>query len=415
MTRHAGVLVRRRSWLVGLVALTVAAAALAGASQRARSDGVRHDAGATAGVAASPAAATAGPAVLHDVRHLPVYDRWDTFTTADGLPSGKVFTIRIDGARVWAGTDKGLARYEHGRWTVLGPADGLPHPVVLAVDVSPLTGDVWIGTMGGLARYSAGRIDAFTQLNSGLSNDFVNDVECDPEEPHVWVATAMGVNRLDLTTGTWTVFTEENTPMHEPWTYSVAADRGVIWVGAWGAGVLEYEKASGRWRPFRDPDKEMEIDLLPDDGPVHDVTSAVDFREGVLWQSSYFGLARYDGRRWSTYFMEDSGLASNFVNFVRARGRIAWLCTDDGLSATDGERWVTYRRRPNGSGELTRFTGSRETNRQRLATALAHNYVFGIDFDGDDIWVATSDGVSRGRSSSPREMTLERRRDTAHR
>jgi hypothetical protein len=37
-------------------------------------------------------------------------------------------------------------------------------------------GDVWAGTMGGLSRISGGRIDSFTQLNSGLSNDVVYGV-----------------------------------------------------------------------------------------------------------------------------------------------------------------------------------------------------------------------------------------------
>ena len=204
---------------------------------------------------------------------------------------------------------------------MFGVKQGLPHPVVLTIDVSKQTGDVWIGTMGGLARYSGGRIDAFTQLTSGLTNDFVNDVEADSVQPCIWVATAMGLCRLDLATGHWSVFTEENTPMHEPWVYSVAAGPNTVWVGAWGAGVLEIMRSTGTWRPYRDPDKEMEIDLLADDGPVHDVTSSVDFQENVLWQATYFGVARYDGHRWRSYFRENSGLASNFVSFVRARGR----------------------------------------------------------------------------------------------
>lgn len=367
---------------------------------------------ATVRAAATPAVPKAAPApdatAPATIDALPAYRNWDTYTVADGLPSNKVFTVRLDGPRVWAGTDKGLARFQDGRWTVFGVREGLPHPVVLSLDVSALTGDVWIGTMGGLARYSGGRIDAFTQLTSGLSNDFVNDVECDREQPHIWAATAMGLCRLDLTTGRWSVFTEENTPMHEPWTYSLAAGPKVVWLGAWGAGVLEYDRATGTWRPFRDPDKEMEIDLLPDDGPVHDVTSGVDFKEGVLWQSSYFGLARYDGRRWRSYFREDSGLASNFINFVRARGRIAWLATDNGLSATDGEHWVTYRRTPAGRGELLQFAGGPEPSaRHALPSGPAHNYMLSVDFQGDDLWVATEGGVSHAHAS-PNTLTRGR-------
>jgi hypothetical protein len=44
--------------------------------------------------------------------------------------------------------------------------------------------------MGGLSRISGGRIDSYTQLNSGLSNDVVYGVSVEGE--NVWVATAAG-------------------------------------------------------------------------------------------------------------------------------------------------------------------------------------------------------------------------------
>lgn len=343
-------------------------------------------------------AGSAGSAVQEpDILKIPPLMHWRNFGAADGLPSEKVLCVRVAGTRVWAGTENGLACYEDGRWRTWGVKDGLPHPVVLSLDVSPRTGDLWIGTMGGLARFSGDRIDGFSQLSSGLSNDFVNDVECDPDEDQVWAGTAMGASRLDLRTGEWTIFTEQNTPMAEPWTYSVTIQRGLVFVGAWGGGVLELEKRSGRWREYRDPDKEMEIDLLPDDGPVHDVTAGVDFKDGILWQATYFGLARYNGREWRSYFAENSGLASNFIQFVRAQGRIAWSCTDKGLSATDGSNWATYRRRKDGKGEIVFSRGKNPVRTLATETAIAHNFVLGIDFQDDAIWVATEKGVSHGQ------------------
>lgn len=327
---------------------------------------------------------------------LPVYDQWRSFSVADGLPSAKIFCVRVDGDTVWAGTDRGLARLQDGKWKVYGVADGLPHRAVLSLDISPQTGDLWIGTMDGLARFSAGRFDIFNQNNSGLSNNFVNDIECDPDQPHVWVATAMGACRLDLGDGSWSIFTHENTPMHEPWTYSISIDRGRVYIGAWGAGILEYQKDSSRWREYRDPDKEMDLDLLPNDGPVHDVTASVEFRGGMLWQATYVGLARYDGRRWWSYFKEDSGLISNFINFVRSRGRVAWLCTDQGLNITDGQNWLVYRRTDRGKGEFLSLNGQALVEMRRLSAGPAHNFILGVDFQGNDVWLATEGGVSHG-------------------
>jgi hypothetical protein len=94
--------------------------------------------------------------------------RWENFTTANGLPDNHVFAVLVDGDRVWAGTENGLALFEGGRWKVFTPKDGLAHRAVLSLALDKNTGDLWVGTMGGLSHISAGRIDTYTQLNSGL-------------------------------------------------------------------------------------------------------------------------------------------------------------------------------------------------------------------------------------------------------
>ena len=147
--------------------------------------------------------------------------RWENFTTADGLPDNRVYSVCVDGGRVWAGTDNGLALFEHGKWKVFTPADGLAHRAVLSLALDKQTHDLWIATMGGLSRYSAGRFDTFTQLNSGLANDVVYGVAV--EGDFLWVATAAGGSRLNTRTGEWSLYNERNTPMYEIWTYGVAA------------------------------------------------------------------------------------------------------------------------------------------------------------------------------------------------
>jgi len=54
--------------------------------------------------------------IQSDAKTMPVYGNWHSFTTEDGLPSNKVYTVRIDGERVLVGTHDGLAVYEAGKW-----------------------------------------------------------------------------------------------------------------------------------------------------------------------------------------------------------------------------------------------------------------------------------------------------------
>ncbi len=328
---------------------------------------------------------------------LPLFREWKNFTVEDGLPSNKISTVRVDGDRVWVGTDKGLAIYEDGEFSVITTEDGLSHNYVLGIDISELTGEVWIATMSGLTRWSAGEMTVYTQFNSGLANDVIYSVVTDEE--YVWTATAAGASKFNTYTDQWEIFNEQNAPMHEPWTYGVARSDEKIYIAAWGGGVLEYFKDSGQFRVHKDPDHQMQIDLYPDDGVAHDITTVTYYANETLWVGTYFGLSRYDGARWSSYYKKDSGLVSDFINFLKAQGPVVYLCTDSGLSTFNGERWVTYTNE-NGTGKIA-ITDGVSSSEMTSATAPANNFIWGMDVDGDEIWLATANGLSYSKASGP--------------
>jgi ligand-binding sensor domain-containing protein len=334
-------------------------------------------------------AATKGQA-----ENIPLYGNWKTYSTKDGLPSNKVSCVRIDEDRIWAGTSEGLALYEDDKWTVFTTEDGLAHDGVLSIDISQVTGDVWVATLSGLSRFSGGKFDTFNQFNSGLPNDVIYNVVCDGKD--VWVATGGGAGVYDTYSKTWGIYTEQNAPMHEPWTYGVTAGGGKIYIAAWGGGVIEYNKKTSQFRDYVDPDGEMEIDLFPDDGLVHNITTGVTYDNDILWVGTYFGLSRYDGARWLGYFDHDSGLASNFINFLKADGSLVWICTDKGLSSFDGQTWVTYVRNKEGSEGQVRLQKGDKTKIISAKNSISHNFVLGVDVRNEEIWVATSDGLTRG-------------------
>lgn len=324
---------------------------------------------------------------------MPVWGNWENFTTKNGLPANKVYCVRADGDRVWIGTSHGLVLYENDEFKTFGVEDGLAHPGVLAIDVSELTGDVWIGTLGGMNRYSGGQFETFTQFNSGLANDVIYSVICDGKD--VWCATGGGAGHYDTYKEEWGIYTERNAPMHEPWTYGVCAGDNKVWIAAWGGGVIEWQKENQTFRDYVDPDGEMEIDLFPDDGVVHDITTAVSYANGILWVATYFGLSRYDGSHWKGYFDHDSGLASNFINFVRAVGDVVYLCSDDGLSSFNSEEWISYRKTNTGGNRIYWKDGVSSTKAD--PTGIAHSFTIGVDVQEENtIWVATSYGLSRG-------------------
>ncbi|MGA7573530.1 MAG: two-component regulator propeller domain-containing protein [Terriglobales bacterium] len=322
--------------------------------------------------------------------------RWENFTTANGLPDNHVFCVLVDGNRIWAGTENGLGRYENGAWKIYRPVDGLAHQAVLSLALDKRTGDLWVGTMSGLSRLSAGRIDNFTQLNSGLSNDVVYGVGVQGD--FLWVATAAGASRLNTRTSQWALFNERNTPMYEIWTYAVSPAEDKVYYAVWGGGVLEYNVKTERWKEYDDPDGETQLVLMKDQGLIHEITTSVSYVDNILWVATYFGASRYDGRYWHNFLQKDSGLPSNFISQVKAvDANRAWFSTDKGLAYYDGANWAVYTpaldtHKPemlvrNAAGTVTQID---------VQTAPAHNYILGVDFQGDDLWVATAKGLSHG-------------------
>jgi ligand-binding sensor domain-containing protein len=349
----------------------------------------------------TPLAATQVAGVPDDA--LPfVYTRWRHFTVADGLPSDHIFAVKVDGPRVWIGTEDGLACLDKrtGKIRSWREKDGLPFQAVTALDVDQQTGDVWLGLFGGgLARFSGGRFDHFNQLNSGLANDVVYGVAI--EGTNVWAATTAGCSRFDTRSREWTIFNEKNAPMEEIWNYAVSVDQGKVYLGVWGSGCLEYDLKTGHWKEYIDPDGEMEIDLYRDDGIVHVIVSGASHADDALWISTYFGNCRYDGRHWRGFYAHETGIPSDFTNVAKGRSSAeGWFGTDKGLGVVADfftDTYVAYTRDPVSlRGKAQIYRRGKLLKSFDVDRTVPHNYVINLDFDGNDVWVATAKGVGWG-------------------
>ena len=345
----------------------------------------------------SPAAPSSKPQLPY------VYTKWRQFTVKDGLPNDHIFAVKVDGDRVWVGTEDGLAQIDKKTGKVRKvwkEADGLPWKVVTALEVDPKTGDLWLGLFGGgLARLSGGRFDHWHQLNSGLVNDVVYGVAVQGD--NVWAATTAGCSRFNTKTGEWTIFNEKNAPMEEIWNYGVCAGEDKVYLAVWGSGLLEYDIAKDHWKEYLDPDGEMEIDLYRDDGIVHVITTGASYVEKkAVWVSTYFGVCRYDGRHWRGFFAHESGLPSDFNNNVKARSaNESWFCSDKGLGACmdfDTNTWVAYTRNQDGTGKAVVTRDKEVLEVIEGPVNVPQNFIISADMDGKDVWIGTGKGLAWG-------------------
>ncbi len=318
---------------------------------------------------------------------------------AYGLPHRKVFAIAIQSdKKIWIGTEHGLALFDGKKFTHYFVEDGLPHNDVTSIALSKDKKHVWFGTFGGIAKWNEnpGRgqrsFTSYTTRNSGLVNNVVYGLACQGDKGEdIWIATTNGASHFDTLSGKWESFNEENAPFHERWCYDVKVDEeDVVWFGVWGSGVLRVKKK--KWTDFIDPDELFDIDLKRNDGNLHEIVTGVALSEGIMWCGAYFGLSRYDGKRWWNWTVKDKdcGLPSDFINVVQARGQTVWLGTDKGLCSFNWEtkKWTSYSRKANGKGEVKIFQNGRWTIKETDET-IPDNFVWSIAFQGDKAWVGT--------------------------
>jgi ligand-binding sensor domain-containing protein len=172
---------------------------------------------------------------------------------------------------------------------------------------------------------------------------------------------------------------------------------------------LEYDQTTRIWNRYDDPDGQNSIVLFKDQGLIHEIVGSVNYVDGVLWVGTYSGDSRYDGRYWHNFLTKDSGLPSNFTNYVKGvDAHRAWFCTDKGLAYYDGANWAVYRPSlTTGKPEMTVRDAQGHVTHVPVTTAPAHNYILGIDFQGNDIWVATAKGLSHGILQQQSSITKE--------
>jgi ligand-binding sensor domain-containing protein len=97
---------------------------------------------------------------------------------------------------------------------------------------------------------------------------------------------------------------------------------------------------------------------------------------GNKWICAIYGLFKFDGTNWISYFTNNSGLPDNTVNSIAIDGNgDKWIGTNNGLAKFDGSNWTVY---------------------NTLNSGLPNNIVNSITIDGNgDKWICTNAGLAK--------------------
>ncbi len=157
-----------------------------------------------------------------DKKVLRVYDlenRWQSWSTAEGIRSFKVVDLAFDGyGRKWIASEDGGVSVLDDNGTpfdksdddlsgYLAIEDGLESNNVRAL-AEDLDGTLWIGTSLGLNYWFGGRVG----VRYNVINDAITALLVDPRN-NKWIGTAGGLSILDADNYSWRHYSTSNSPL----------------------------------------------------------------------------------------------------------------------------------------------------------------------------------------------------------
>lgn len=120
--------------------------------------------------------------------------------------------------------------------------------------------------------------------------------------------------------------------------------------------------------------------------------------------------------KWQTFYAEDGGLPNDHIFALKADGDRLWVGTEGGLALYENGAWKSWTEEDGlpwnvvsaiavspktgdvwvglFGGGLARFSGGRFEHFHQLNSGLVNDVVYGVAVLGDEVWVATTAGMS---------------------
>ena len=338
--------------------------------------------------------------------------RCDRFDILSGLGSNTIYCFGEDGeGNVWVGTtDGGVGTVIGNTVRSYGPDNGL-HGRAIRCLVRDREGNMLIGLYeSGLDIFKGDRFITYGEAE-GLNDPKVFAVMEDRNQ-RTWFGTNAGIVVLDAQGKLAEQITVQKGQLTNNFIRCLEEDdKGYVWVGTEGGGLLRYDPRSGRSQ-----------EAIEVSGSLADlrVTALEVGQPGELWVGSVNGLWRYlpGGGTVPTPYSEEDGLAGRHViALFRDRDGAIWVGSkSNGVTRIDngkaqridlgrsfaascitqdkeGRIWVGTE----GQGIIVLQNG-KEVQRFTTDQGLLSNVIKALAIDGKGhVWIGTTKGLNKWR------------------
>lgn len=229
------------------------------------------------------------------------------------------------------------------------------------------SGSLWIGTNNGLVRYASGKLDRFPLTDPLAAASILSILE--DHEGNLWVGTESGGLHI-LRDERFRTLGSRDGLSSDATTTVVEDPSGTLWVGTSGYGLNSVTRSSGAFTKSKA--------YTSRDGLTSDIIlSLAAAPDGDLWAGTPDGLNRIRHGAITAYTTAD-GLPDDFIRSLHVD--------------PDGSLWIGTRR---GLAHLTLNSGQ-HVDTYTQATGLGSDLVGAMARDSKgNLWVATLAGLSR--------------------
>ncbi len=203
--------------------------------------------------------------------------------TRPGCGNNEVRALLVDHTgTLWAGAAESLCSFDEKTDSFHEYKLAIVHPSEIDVMAEDAEGNLWVGSrQAGLYRFDprSGQSTAFRHSDKpgALSNDGVTSILID-RSGTIWAGTLSGLDRLDLKTGLFTVYSDRDGLPSQIVNGVVEDDSGDLWITT-SYGLSHFNIRSKTFYNY-----------FRSDGVFDDLTGAWKGRSGKMFFGSYSGL-----------------------------------------------------------------------------------------------------------------------------